>query len=279
MHLTPPIYAGLAALAVLTGASGCRSKADAPNQGPQEGSNGPDTHAVGSGSGAGSSASSSGGSGGAAAALVRDAFGGHVPAFPLLANNGSTVAVGVASPIGRSDVSTYRVAVFTGWTASTDAWSSGARDFPIVDPTMATMLLDGATDEAAPAPDRATLQARAAAVTKLLTDGGFSPFDGPAIALGPTETAIGPARLRITHDHDAALTVHLLDGSGTELASNTIPRHVMGHVADLECVSTPVARRAWLDAKRKRVLVEVAWNAGPEMCGAPDLEYGVWPIP
>lgn len=271
--MTSPIYAALATLAALAGASGCRNKADAPNTGSPE----PSPHPVGSGSGAGSSASPPRDD--ATAALVRDAFGGHAPAFPLLANDASTVAVGVASPVGRSDVSTYRVALFTGWTASTDGWSTGPQDYPIVDPTMATMLIDGAGDEAAPVPDRATLQTRAAAITKLLTDGGFSPFDGPATALGPAETTVGTARLRITHDHDAALTVHLLDAGGAELASNTIPPRAMGHVADLTCVSNPVARRAWLDARRKRVLVEVGWNAGPEMCGTPDLEYGVWPVP
>jgi hypothetical protein len=271
--------ARLAVAAALGGAciGGCGHKPGAPGTGSDTGSDGP--NAVGSGSNATSPHRSNNAASSRTAALVQAAFGGRVPAFPLLAKDGSTVAVGLESPIGRSDVSTYRVAIFTGWTTTPDVWGSSAQDFPIVDTTMATMLLDGATDEAAPAPDRATLEARAAAVTKHLTDGGFTPFDGPALALGPNDTAVGPAKLRVTHDHDAALTVHLLDGSGTELASNTILRHVMGHVADLECVSTPVARRAWLDAKRKRVLVEVAWNAGPEMCSAPDLEYGVWPVP
>jgi hypothetical protein len=272
---TPPTLAALAALAALTGTSSCRSKTDAPNTGSPD----PNSHAVGSGSGAGGSVSAPRGSNDATAALVRDAFGGHVPAFPLLANDGSTVAVGVASPVGRSDVSTYRVALFTGWTASTDGWSTGPQDYPIVDPTMAAMLLEGAGDEAAPVPDRATLQTRGAAVTKLLTDGKYAPFDGPVLTIGPAETTVGSARLRITHDHDAALTVHLQGAGGTELASNTIPPRAMGHVADLTCVSMPVARRAWLDARRKRVLVEVGWNAGPEMCGTPDLEYGVWPVP
>jgi hypothetical protein len=211
-------------------------------------------------------------------ALVKEAFGGHVPAFPLLATSGA-VAISVESPLGRSEVTTYSVASFTGWTATNDAWGGGAQVFPIVDATMATMLLDGATEDAAPVPDRETLKARAAAATKYLTDGGFSPFDGAAVTLGPDDTALGPVKLRVTHDHDAALTVHLLDASGNELATNTSVRQVMGQVADLECVSTPVARRAWLDARRKRILVEVGWNAGPAMCSAPDPEYGVWPIP
>jgi hypothetical protein len=268
-----PVRAGFAALAILAAASGCRSKTDAPLAGSNTGSDGLGPHPVGSGSSVPAAAPNP------TTALVEAAFGGHVPAFPLLANDGSTAAVGIASPVGRSDVSTYRVAVFAGWTTTTDAWGTGTQDLPIVDATMAAMLLDGSAEEAAPVPDRATLAARAAAVTKQLTDGGFSPFDGPAVTLGPAVTAIGPARLRITHDHDAALTVHLLDAAGAELASNTILSHAMGHIADLDCLSTPIARRAWLDARRKRILVEVGWNAGPAMCPAPDPDYGVWPVP
>ena len=114
---------------------------------------------------------------------------------------------------------------------------------------------------------------------KHLTERGFSPFEGPVVALDPDDTAVGPVKLRVRHDHDAALTVHLLDANGTELANNMIVPQVMGHVADVECVSTPVARRAWLDRKHKRVLVEVRWNAGPAVRNTPDPEYGVWPLP
>lgn len=274
--------AGLALLAVLGAASGCGRKQGTPGTGSDTGSQGPSTHVGGSGSGVGPGKDPSAPDGVASnptATLVKDAFGGNAPAFPLLASDGSTAAVGIASPIGRSKVSTYGVAIFNGWTAASDAWGTSAEVMPIVDQTMATMLLDSAMGEDAPAPDRETLKAHAAAVTKRLADGGFSPFEGPAVALGANDTPLGPVKLRVTHDHDAALTVHLLDASGNELSSNTIAQQVMGHVADLECVSTPVARRAWLDTKRKRVLVEIEWNAGPEMCNAPDREYGLWPIP
>lgn len=269
--------AGLALLAVL-GAASCGRKPGTPGTGSDTGSGGSSAHAGGSGSGVGSSAPD-GAASNPTAALVKDAFGGKLPAFPLLASDGNTAAVGIASPVGRSTVSTYGVAIFSGWTAASDAWGTNAQVMPVVDQAMATMLLDSAMGEDAPAPDRETLKARATAVTKRLADGGFSPFDGPAVTLGANDTTLGPVKLRITHDHDAALTVHLLDASGNELSSNTIAQQAMGHVADHECVSTPVARRAWLDTKRKRALVEIEWNAGPEMCNAPDREYGLWPIP
>jgi hypothetical protein len=262
-----------ALLAVLNGAGGCGRKPGPPGSGSETGAEG-SNRLPGAGSAHSSAAPDP------TAALVKDAFGGNVPAFPLLANDGSSVAIGIASPFGRSEVSTYYVAFVTGWTATNDAWASGPQAFPIVDTTMAIMLLDRAQGgDDAPAPDPEALKARAAAVTKRLTDGGFSPFDGPRIELGPDETQAGPVKLRITHGPDAALTVHLLDGSGKELASNTSVRQEMGQVADLACVSTPVARRAWFDARRKRVLVEIGWNAGPAMCNAPDPEYGAWPVP
>jgi hypothetical protein len=215
----------------------------------------------------------------ATAELVRDAFAGKVPAFPLLSRDGTTAAVGIASPVGRSRVSTYHVATFAGWTSTTDAWGSSAQLFPIIDPTMAAMLLDRAQGEAAPLPDHATLTGRATAIQKRLNDGGFSPFDGPAIAIGPGDTVVGAARLRITHERDAGVTAELLDAGGRELATRTIAPYLIGLVADVECVSTPVARRAWVDARRKRVLVEIGWNAGPAICPAPDAEYGVLPLP
>jgi len=53
----------------------------------------------------------------------------------------------------------------------------------------------------------------------------------------------------------------------------------MGKVADLECVSQPVPRHAWLDTPRKRLLVEVGWNAGPDQCNAPDAAYRLYVLP
>jgi hypothetical protein len=213
------------------------------------------------------------------AALVDQAFGGAAPAFPLLASNGNQVTMGVASPIGGSAVATYRVITFSNWTNMTDAWGSSAVDEPIVDATMTTMLLDRAMGEPAPLPDPRLLAERAAAVTRRLRAGGFTPFDGAAIAIGVDDTSVGPVKLRTAHGGDAELIVHLLDATDRELAVNTIQPHATGLVADLACVATPVARRAWLDARRKRILVEVGWHAGADGCTTPDPEYGMWPTP
>jgi len=212
-------------------------------------------------------------------ALLGLAFHGAVPAFPLLAGSGNEVAMGIASPVGGSTVATYRVVTFSNWTTVADAWGNSTVDYPLVDPTMATMLLDRAMGEPAPSPDPLVLAERARAITRHLDDGEFSPFDHAPAALGPDDLTLGSVKLRTTHGSDAELIVRLLDTADRELAATTIPTRATGLVADVACVSTPVARRAWLDTARKRVLVEVGWNAGGAGCPTLDLEYGMWPTP
>jgi hypothetical protein len=143
--------------------------------------------------------------------LVDQAFGGVAPAFPLIASNGNQVTMGIASPIGGSVVATYRVITFSNWTNMSDAWGSNAVEEPIVDATMTTMLLDRAMGEPAPLPDPRLLAERGAAIRKRLLGGGFTPFDGPAIAIGGDDTAVGPVKLRTAHGADAELIVRLLD--------------------------------------------------------------------
>lgn len=157
--------AGIAMCATLAGAGSCKSKSVAPNTGSGTGSEGAPPDATGAGHAPRTPAAWN-----PTAALVRNAFGGNVPAFPLLARDGSAVAIGIESPFGRSEVATYSVAIFTGWTATADVWDSSAKPYPIVDATMATMLLDSVMGEAAPSPDPETLKIRAAAVTKRLTE-------------------------------------------------------------------------------------------------------------
>ncbi len=213
------------------------------------------------------------------AALVDAAFSGATPAFPLLASAGDEVAVGIASPIGGGTIATYRVVTFHHWTNHVDAWGSSAIDHPIVDVAMTTMLLDRAMGEPAPLPDRRTLLARAAPLLEHLRAGGFTPFDGATTTLGTTDTAIGPVKLRTESSPDAALTIRLLDATDRELAANTLAARPMGSVGGVACLSSPAARRAWLDNRRQRVLVEIGWTTSGDGCPTPDPEYGMWPTP
>jgi hypothetical protein len=210
--------------------------------------------------------------------LVRTAFADNVPAFPLLSHDLGRVAVGIASPVGGGATVTYRVAITTGWAGASDPWAAGGESYPIIDPTMAAMVLDHDGDAAGPLPDPATLRARAAPITRLLTADQFTPFER-TIALGPDETSLGPVKLRLSHEPRGALTVHLLDATGAELAHHGIAPQSTGNVAGLDCINTPVAGRAWLDTRRRRVLVEVSWRASAAACNTPDPEYGVWPYP
>jgi hypothetical protein len=211
-------------------------------------------------------------------ALVAAAFGGAAPAFPLLSRDGREAMIGVASSVGHSAVSTYRVSRFSGWTAASDAWGSNASDQTIVDPAMAQMLLDRAMGEPAPEPDPRTLAARAAPVARRLRDGGFTPFER-GVAFADAALLLGPVQLRAEHDATGGLLLYLLAPSGTELARQTIAAHPTDLVGDVACLASPAPGRVWLDTARKRVLVEVDWSANDPACRLPDREYGLWPTP
>ncbi len=203
--------------------------------------------------------------------MVTQAFGGKLPAFPLLSMDGSMAVVGIESPVGSSDVSTYQVALFTSWTGTGDAWGANVQPMPVFDATMAKMLLDTEMGEAAPRPDPRTLKARADEIMKRLE--GFTPFQGPKAKLGVGTTTIGPATVTITRDQEGALVVEVAG------QRHPIQPFLMGHVADVDCVSQPVPRDAWLDTARKRLLLEIDWNAGPDACSAPDPELGLIALP
>jgi hypothetical protein len=202
--------------------------------------------------------------------FVTQAFGGKLPAFPMLSKDGAVAAMGIESPIGSSDVSTYQVAFFASWTGTGDAWGSNASSVQVFDVTMAKMLLDGEMGEAAPRPDSGTLKTRADAVTKQLTDQGFAPFEGPSVKLEVGETAVGPAKVKITRDQEGGLSIEVAGQT-----AHPIKPFTTGHVADVECIAQPVPRNAWFDTAHKRLLLEIGWNAGPDACNAPDPELGL----
>lgn len=211
-------------------------------------------------------------------ALVATAFGGAAPAFPLLSRDGREAVIGIASRVGHSTVSTYRVSRFSSWTAASDAWGSNASDVTLVDPAMAQMLLDRAMGEPAPAPDPRALAERAAPIAKRLRDGGFTPFPR-GITFTDAALDLGPVQLRAEHDATGALLLYLLAPSGTELARQTVAAHPTDLVGDVACLASPAPGRVWLDLARKRVLVEVDWTANDPACRLPDREYGLWPTP
>src|SRR5205085_10988328 len=120
----------------------------------------------GSGSaGSGSGTSGTGGGGGPSIdaneltkKVVTQAFGGKVPAFPLLSNTG-TAAIGVETPLRLTEGSTYSVVFLP--TGANSPWDQ-VETIPIVDAMLAKLLSEGSPDGTTePIYDRDSIATRA----------------------------------------------------------------------------------------------------------------------
>ena len=204
--------------------------------------------------------------------VVTAAFDGTPPAFPQLSKDARTAAVEVDTLVGLTGATTYAVAFVT------TAGPTGT--ISLVDAKLAHVLLE-ATEPGKPAAiDRPGLARTASTIRKRLSDAGFSPFERKIeeLAMGDPNP-VGSAKLQLSEADDGTLSLAVLDAAGKPLTKDTVKPVAMGKVADLECVSQPLPRHAWTDTARKRLLVEIGWNAGPDQCNAPDALYRLYVIP
>jgi hypothetical protein len=200
--------------------------------------------------------------------VVQRAFAGKKPTFPLLSKDGNQTAVEIITPAGLTQATTYSIG-FVG--VGADAWSGGAdgEQVTLVDGKLIALLLDSDT----PTYDSDSIAKAAKGIVDRTAE--FTPFERSidAIGIGDAITA-GPFTLRV-EEAGGAITVTVRDGA-TAIATDKIDPVPMGHVAELECVALPHARRAWFDGPRKRLLVEVGWNPGPDQCNAPDERFRLY---
>jgi hypothetical protein len=204
--------------------------------------------------------------------VVKAAFNGTPPAFPQLSKDGRTAAVELDTLVDLTGASTYAVAFVT------TAGPTGT--ISLVDGKLAHVLLEATDPSKPPAIDRPGLARTAGTITKRLADEAFTPFERKIeeLAVGEPNPA-GPAKLQLSEADDGTLSLAVLDAAGEPLTKDTVKPVAMGKVADLECVSQPMPRHAWTDTARKRLLVEIGWNAGPDQCNAPDALYRLYVIP
>lgn len=256
----------LAALGTLAIASACGKKKD--NAGPGSGS----TVKPGSGSAVGSGSTDTAPmEDNPTTAVVAKAFGGKKPAFPELSKDGSAAVVELDTPVGLSGVSTYSVAFFVT--------ANGVPQLvTLVDAKLVQLLLHGMESGTRPTIDTDTMAKTAGAITKRLADEGFSSFEGSVDVPVSDKVTAGPLQLQIT-EAEGALTITVTDPKGTQIASETIKPTPMGKVGEIDCTSLPSPRKAWFDNTRKRVLLRIAWEAGPDQCDAPDDQYRLWAAP
>lgn len=204
--------------------------------------------------------------------LVAKAFGGAKPAFPQLSKDGAAAIVELETPVGLSGVTTYSVAFYV--TAN-----SVPRIVTLVDSKLVHLLIQSMETSAAPTLDTDTMAKTATAITKRLADEGFSAFEGAVdVPMSDTVTA-GPLKLQIAENDGATITITATDSKGAQVASETIKPISMGKVGDIDCASVPTTRKAWFDTARKRVLLQIHWNAGPDQCDSPDDQYRLFAAP
>lgn len=238
---------------------GCGGKKDAP---VPPGS--------GSGSGTGSTATQPGlREGDPSTAVVQRAFAGKKPTFPLLSKDGNQTAVEIITPAGLTQATTYSVG-FIG--VGADAWSGGAdgEQVTLVDGKLIALLLDSDT----PTYDSDSIAKAAKGIVDRTAE--FTPFERSIDAIGVGDAiSAGSFTLKVVEEPTGAITVSVRDGA-TAIATDKIDPVPMGHVAELDCVALPHAKRVWFDTARKRLLLEVGWNAGPDQCDAPDERFRLY---
>ncbi len=206
-------------------------------------------------------------------AIIAQAFGGKVPAFPLLAANG-IAAVAVATPLRQTEASIYAVMFLP--VGAGGPWDS-VETIPLVDAMLAKLLAEGSPDGTSqPIFDRDRLTTQAQAITARLATDKFSPFEGSVPALAMGTTTVGPARLEQQRT-EAGLLLQLSDPSGIVHGTDNLPNQPTARMAGEECIAKPMATRAWFDTGRKRVLVEVSWSV-VEPCVPPEVQYRLFAL-
>jgi hypothetical protein len=206
-----------------------------------------------------------------AAGVVAKAFGKRRPSFPLLSKDGSHAVVEIATPIGMSGGSTYSVGFVA---AGADEWSGAEIDLTtLVDAQLVHLLVDAREESTAPTYDIASITRAANDVADRIVNEGFRPFDSSfdAIVVG-TPATIGPFRFTVTDEPTGTITIAVSEGSQA-IGKQQIQPIPTGRVADVDCLAKPRVRRAFADTGRRRLLLQIGWNAGPPQCGTPDEKY------
>jgi hypothetical protein len=199
-----------------------------------------------------------------ALAVVERAFKSKKPAFPLLSKDGRTAAVELLTPIGKSGGSTYSVGFIT--------MNQSAVIVPLVSAKLMRLLLESMDTIAVSTFDIEAITTTAHYVTERLEREGFTRFDDSVDQLRVGDgIPVGPFRIRIGASVDWIEIELSLDGA--RVAAERVDAVPMGRVGDFDCVARPVAKRAWFHRARKRLLVQVGWNPGPDQCDVPDVRF------
>ena len=206
--------------------------------------------------------------------VVKQAFGGSVPAFPLLSKTG-TAAVAVETQLRTGEGSIYSVMFLPPGAGG--PWDQ-VETFVIVDAMLAKLLTEGSPDGTSePIYDREGIASRALAAKARLEGESYTPFEGVVDPVERDQPAlVGPVFIE-QKSTEAGLQLQLADPSGIIHGTDNIPNQQTAMVATQDCTAKPIAKRAWFHTARKRVLVEIGWETASE-CIPPEDQYRLFAL-
>jgi hypothetical protein len=206
--------------------------------------------------------------------VVNQAFGGSVPAFPLLSKAG-IAAVAVETQLRTGEGSIYSVMFLPPGAGG--PWDQ-VETFVIVDAMLAKLLTEGSPDGTSePIYDRDGIASRALAAKARLEGEGYSPFEGAVDPLVRDQPAlVGPVFIE-QKSTESGLQLQLADPSGIIHGTDNIPNQQTAMVTTEDCTAKPIAKRAWFHTARKRVLVEIGWDT-PTECVPPEIQYRLFAL-
>lgn len=206
--------------------------------------------------------------------VVKQAFGGSVPAFPLLSKTG-TAAVSVETQLRTGEGSIYSVMFLPPGAGG--PWDQ-VETFVIVDAMLAKLLTEGSPDGTSePIYDREGIASRALAAKARLEGEGYTPFEGAVDPVVRDQPAlVGPVFIE-QKSTEAGLQLQLADPSGIVHGTDNIPNQQTAMVSTADCTAKPIAKRAWFHTARKRVLVEIGWETSSE-CVPPEGQYRLFAL-
>ncbi len=206
--------------------------------------------------------------------VVKQAFGGSVPAFPLLSKTG-VAAVSVETQLRTGEGSIYSVMFVPPGAGG--PWDQ-IETIVLVDALLAKLLTEGSPDGTSePIYDRDGIATRALTTKARLESDGYTPFEGTVDPVVRDQPAlVGPVFIEQTST-EAGLQLQLADPSGIVHATDNILNQQTAMVSTQDCTAKPIVKRAWFHGARKRVLVEIGWET-PSECVPPEHQYRLFAL-
>jgi hypothetical protein len=204
-----------------------------------------------------------------------DAFGGRLPALPMLSADGQIAAIDVSEGLGMSSFHTYEVAFV----------AAGGRErerMAVVDRALAkAMMADAGRAGGKPAmklPSQRLARAAAKITQRLATFTPFArEFDVDAIGRAGDQLALGSATLLIHADEAAGLELRLVGDGGAVLRRDRIPvrRRQFADRDGGRCGGQPRLTGVWWEPARRRAVLQIIFP-GHDSCDDEPTLWLVW---